>query len=213
MNAKLSSESVEHFTPRAIVDAAREVMEVIELDPATCVEANRMIRARAIYTKKENGLAQQWRGRTLLNPPGGLCDDRGHQVIRKSKASGEPGCTVSGSCGLEPGHKHSGVTSQAVTWWIKLAKEYRAYRVECAVFIGFTMEILQSTQGIDTGVPLDFPLCFPSERMRFLSEQGGVFVPGEQPTHANVIVYLPPRWDPKGARFEEVFSKFGRVRL
>jgi len=41
----------------------------LDLDPATCEEAQAEINAPTYYTKKENGLARPWFGRVFLNPP------------------------------------------------------------------------------------------------------------------------------------------------
>jgi len=219
LNPQHSSESREHMTPPDIVEAAREVLQVIELDPASTALANERICARMFYTERENGLAQRWRGRVFLNPPGGLCDAAGRPVIHARRARrsrpDDPGCTISGSCGLAAPHEHEGVTSQAKVWWSKLAQHWRAGDVECAIFVGFSIEILQSTQAIDERLvtPMCCPFCVPRERVRFLSVTEDGVVVGNQPTHASVIVYLPPRYDIGSRRFESVFSKFGTVRL
>lgn len=64
-----SHESVEYYTPTQYVEAAREVMEEIDLDPASCEFAQEWIQAKEIYTIKNNGLNQSWFGRVWLNPP------------------------------------------------------------------------------------------------------------------------------------------------
>jgi ParB-like chromosome segregation protein Spo0J len=64
-----SSESNEWYTPARIVDAARSVMGAIDLDPASCDEANEVVKADKIFS--ENGLEQEWKGRVWLNPPYG----------------------------------------------------------------------------------------------------------------------------------------------
>ena len=64
-----SSESNEWYTPPAIVDAARDVMGGIDLDPATCAQAQAWIQADQFYT--ERGLEQPWKGRLFVNPPYG----------------------------------------------------------------------------------------------------------------------------------------------
>ena len=59
----------EWYTPVEYIDSAREVMGDIHLDPATTLEANEVIQAQAIYTKKDNALERDWRGNVWMNPP------------------------------------------------------------------------------------------------------------------------------------------------
>jgi len=64
-----SSNSDEHNTPSYLVEAAREIMGGIDLDPMTNLIANETIKASNICTKEDDGLTKDWYGRVWLNPP------------------------------------------------------------------------------------------------------------------------------------------------
>lgn len=66
-----SSESNEYYTPPQYIEAAREVMGGIDLDPASCEAAQRMIRAVQFYAEADDGFNKPWIGRVWLNPPYG----------------------------------------------------------------------------------------------------------------------------------------------
>lgn len=66
-----SSASDEWYTPPTYVELARQVMGGIDLDPASSDVAQAWIRAEVCYTKRQNGLRRDWRGRMWLNPPYG----------------------------------------------------------------------------------------------------------------------------------------------
>ena len=59
----------EWHTPLKYIEAARSVMGEIDLDPATNKKAQKRIKAKKIFTAKENGLLKNWHGRVWLNPP------------------------------------------------------------------------------------------------------------------------------------------------
>lgn len=81
--------SNEWYTPARYIEAAREVMGSITLDPASCELANQTVRAARFYSEEENGLLQPWYGNVWLNPPYSSLDSpRGI-----SKGNGRPGPT------------------------------------------------------------------------------------------------------------------------
>lgn len=185
-----SSKSNEHYTPLDYVEAAREVMGKIDLDPATTAIVNRdNVKARAFITEDIDGLAQQWNGNVFLNPPGG--------VVRTGKRP----------------------RSRSAIWWAKLVEEYELGNVTQAIFVGFTLEIIRTSQSESPLSVIHFPCCFPKDRICFLHEVEGSdeLAVGNDPGHANVITFLPPRDDDFETaeaieRFQKVFSKFGIVR-
>lgn len=181
-----SSASNEHYTPKAIVDAARTVLGGIDLDPASCELGNSVVGALAWYGPgselAEDGLAEPWLGRVFLNPPGGLVPEA---------------------------YKGLGTKSNAALWWAALAGYWAEGEVEAAIFVGFTLEVLRSTQALDVPQPLDFPMCVPKSRIAFDTDEGGERVGSSSPSHANVIVYLPP----VKTRTAKAIRSYGRTNV
>lgn len=64
------SRSTEWFTPGKYLETIRAIMGEIELDPASCPEANLTVKAQRYFTAVDNGLLHPWKCKTLfLNPP------------------------------------------------------------------------------------------------------------------------------------------------
>lgn len=182
---QLSAVSVEHYGPPWIGPMAREVMGGIDLDPASCPEANALIGARFIYTKEEDGLTQPWVGRVYLNPPGGKRVWQGRSL------------------------------NSAALWWATLAMRYREGWVDEAIFMVFNLELFRYAQSYPEAHPLDFPICYPKERIDFYKPgPNGEAIPQGSPGHPNAIVYLPPKTGQWAGflAFEKAFATIGRVQ-
>lgn len=195
-NIQLSSESNEHYTPAEIVEAARQALGGIDLDPASCEFANKTVRASRFYSIRSgvSGINAPWTGKVFLNPPGGslrVARDDNAEVAKVKTAIG---------------HRW-GTKSMAVAWWRKLCEEYMAGNVQAAVFVGFTLEILCTSQGSSKWPSCGhMPLCLVENRIKFTKPDGSS---GDRPTHSNVIVYIGLDQE----AFANAFSKFGVVRL
>ena len=64
-----NSGNIEWYTPSRIIDGARHVLGEIDLDPASCHEAQKTVLAEKYYDKRTDGLKRHWFGRVWLNPP------------------------------------------------------------------------------------------------------------------------------------------------
>jgi len=69
-----SSNSDEHNTPEYLIEAAREVLGHINLDPMSNHSANKTVKAERYFTKENDGLSLAWFGTVWLNPPFSLID-------------------------------------------------------------------------------------------------------------------------------------------
>ena len=56
-------------TPEKYIRLVRDALGVIDLDPASNEQAQRMVQARQYFTREDNGLTRTWTGRVFLNPP------------------------------------------------------------------------------------------------------------------------------------------------
>ncbi len=66
-----SSETNEWYTPKHIIDLAREVLGDIDFDPASSAAANEVVKAPSWCSVTEDGFNQPWHDRVWLNPPYG----------------------------------------------------------------------------------------------------------------------------------------------
>jgi ParB family chromosome partitioning protein len=59
----------EWYTPAEYIEAVRDVLGTIDLDPASSAIANETVKATSFYSVENNGLELQWHGKVFLNPP------------------------------------------------------------------------------------------------------------------------------------------------
>lgn len=170
---KHSAKNPNYETPGNIVEAARKVLGVIDLDPASTAQANKRVKAKKIYTKKDDGLKKKWFGKVFLNPPGGVAPSG--QKFRSS----------------------------ANLWLWKLRDQIDKGRVTEAIFVGFSIEVLQYGQMGRTLATV--PFCIPRKRVAFINPETSE--PDNQPGHANAILYFGP--NPQVFALE--FTVFGDV--
>lgn len=178
VNARHLSKTAEHNTPGPIVRASRDVLGSIDLDPASNAEANETVQATTIYTSEDDGLKQEWRGNVFLNPPG-TC---GLVVCGNPKS-----CT----CRLVP------------RFWSKLIESHLSGAVPSAIWIGYSLDQLQSLQSDTLPGPLGLPICVPRKRLAFR---------GSSPTHGNYITLLTTN-DMQRRIFANRLRRFGEIRL
>lgn len=75
------SDSNEWYTPAIYIEAARELMNGIDTDPASNDIANQIIQAETYYTIETNGFDKNWHGRVWLNPPYGRDTGDSNQAL------------------------------------------------------------------------------------------------------------------------------------
>jgi len=202
-NAKHSSSSMEWRTPDRIIIPSHETMGGIDRDPATTKRANKAVRAKRIFTLRDDGLRKKWRGRIFVNPPGG--DLMSPWLIKPDKKNGIDGRAK--PKWLIERHREiarrAGTRSHAVAWWVKLIDQIEKGHATEAIFVAFSIEFLQTAQKIGYGLG-KVAICIPEDRIPFNHSDG---TPGEQPTHSNAILYLGPHV----GSFAKAFAKVGDV--
>lgn len=188
VNQTSAESGFEYYTPPEWTAAAREVMGGIDLDPASCEFANQWIGATHIFTKKTDGLQQEWHGRVWMNHP-----------FHRGETACKAKCKKL-TCQRRGHHITEDIPGNA-DWINKLLTEYQAGRVTEAVIICYCSSSETWFKPL-----LQQPQCFPDGRVHYIGEDGKK-VQGN--TKGSVITYFGPNV----AKFAEVFGKLGEVKV
>ena len=193
--ANQSSGDVEYYTQKYIIELARNVLGEIELGPASNFIANRTVKAQRIFTRKENGLLQTWRGKVWMNHPFHKGEKACKKNCKKKNCipSTNPKKPTRGHCITED-------IPSNLQWIDKLVSEYRAGNVEEAICITFSSMSETWMKPL-----LEFPQCFPYGRIHYRKPDGTI---ERNVTKGSLITYLGPHPD----RFAQVFSAIGKVK-
>ncbi len=197
-----SAATCEHGTPAEGVDLARYSLGGLDLDPFSSAYWNHYsVKAGAFFDKRTNGLAQDWTGKLIVNPPG---EDSVVNPATKKREVIAPSL-------VRPA-------------WEKLVQHWRAGQVDGALWWGYSLEQLQMLQVspfMYQGAPWSPLKCLtvilaarPKHLVR--SAANGPPTPGTSPTHGGYATLLPSvRFrslaEEQVARFVERAGKLGVV--
>lgn len=84
-----SSDTVEHYTPQAIIDASLALMGGIDLDPCSNSKDKPVVPALHHYTAEDDGLQMPWFGRVYMNPPYGRAIGEWSKKLAAEYAAGD----------------------------------------------------------------------------------------------------------------------------
>ena len=205
---KPSSKSIEHYTPPAITDLAKQLMGGIDLDPSSCAEANHLVGSDRYFDAEQDGYAQKWCAeRVFLNPPGGKRGNRAAaamwwEKLRYHWVRGDVDQAV--FLGFNASIIHTSqsildfplcIPSSRIKFWF--CSDDPCWQIGAAAKNAYIKSQLAA------GAALPLP-------------DGRYLVESSKPQYNNVIAYLPPRsgllrWEERSFKFHELFSGMGRV--
>lgn len=154
-----SSQTDLWYSPKDILEKVKNVLGVIDFDPASDPFGNSRVGAQQYLSAEDNGLdLAKWPKNPVsvyLNPPGGK----------------------------------SGNQSNTALFWMALMKYRMMYPIRHAIFMCFSAEALQTTQNKGYCSAANFMVCIPSKRLTFDDHLGNpgcapshsnaiVYVPG-----------------------------------
>ncbi len=207
-----SSGDVEIYTPTEIVERWREVLGVIDLDPASSERANERIKAKTFYTEPSydlignyygtglpkdlpirkyrgwGGLDMDWKGNVAMNPPFSLPDKACLEDCNQGRCIKRGWHTATDL----PGTPH---------WINKMESEYNKFHVKEGCIITFASTLEKWFRPL-----LRRPQCFLSPRTNYVLPDGTIY---KGVTKGSVVTYYGTNID----KFASVFQDLGEIKI
>jgi len=186
-----TSGEIEVGTPSFVLEAARQVLDGFDLDPASNAEFNKKVKAAKYFTIEDDGLKQKWSGRVWMNHPFGQPESKCHIVRSRCKKK---------ICETRGYHIDQDRPGNA-DWINKLTSEYRDGEVTEAMCITFA-----STSESWFRPLFKFPKCFLIPRTNYYLLDGR---PYKGATKGSVVTYFGE----SPALFARVFADLGEIQF
>jgi hypothetical protein len=231
MNALHLSKSNSWMTPADILASSRTVLDDIDLDPASSGPANLRVRANTFFDEGDDALrpGRIWFGSVFLNPPGGK---RGKesltglfwQKLMEERDAGHVSHAIFLAFSLEA---LSMTQKYHVTTMLSFPLCVPQTRLR--FLTEYSEEVMSEEDFVAclTSTELSAATMTKAQRLTWAKNivalakktdvephpAAGLILDryAAQPTHGNVIVYVPGNID-RTAVFKEEFSKYGAVR-
>ena len=181
------------LTPLEYIPYIDALLGDIDLDPCSTHHANaQFLRAKKIYTLKEDGLNMQdpWTGKVYLFPPTyGRCSFNKYRGTWRWS-------TKAGAAAKAP----------SVIWFQRLLREWKLRNVQEALFYTIYPEMIRICPEM-----WDYPICIPTTRANLV--QGNELFRLKSPVHWGYFIYLPPLefGFNQVDRFKDIFSNIGKI--
>lgn len=179
---------VEYYTPKQIIEAARQTMDGIDLDPASSERANQSIAATVYFSQERDGLSQEWN----------VCGQSTRVWMNHPFGREDPPC----DSGCTKKHAHHWNHHHGNHKWIqKLIAEFKSGRVSQACCITFA-----STSEAWFQPLLRQPQCYLSPRTNYILPNGETL---KGVSKGSVVTYFGPNVN----RFKTAFESLGVVKV
>lgn len=194
MNAQHSIASSEWYTPAPHVDAARETMGGIDLDPASCALAQTIVCATEYYDR--DGLTRPWSQRLWLNPPNPPRPWWDHLMSNRGTC-----CFMAYS--LEQ-------LAQSARWSVPMTSFPVCILNDRVRYLTTPGSLLHAwCKRTDNGRNVSPAATAEYRRIRKALDAGQALMPGPSPTHASAVVGV----NVNAERFAHAYASLGRVVL